>query len=76
MCKAQKWLIVLALNIYDLLYHEQLIISEAAVKELEQLLGPNKEAEAVAAPTLKKKLNRLQAWRMSRQNPSVRESRQ
>src|SRR5687767_15794323 len=28
------------LNIYDLLYHEQLIISEAAVKELEQLLGP------------------------------------
>ena len=39
-----------ALNIYDLLYHEQLIISEAAVKELEQLLGPNKQAEASAAP--------------------------
>ena len=45
-----------ALNIYDLLYHEKLIISEAAVKELEQLLGPRKEAEgetpeaAVAAP--------------------------
>jgi ribosomal protein L4 len=34
-----------ALNIYDLLYHEQLIISEAAVKELEQLLGPKKETE-------------------------------
>jgi large subunit ribosomal protein L4 len=32
------------LNIYDLLYHEKLIISEAAVKELEQLLGPKKEA--------------------------------
>jgi large subunit ribosomal protein L4 len=31
------------LNIYDLLYHEQLIISEAAAKELEQLLGPKKE---------------------------------
>jgi large subunit ribosomal protein L4 len=35
-----------ALNIYDLLYHEQLIISEAAVKELEQLLGPKTDAEA------------------------------
>ena len=34
-----------ALNIYDLLYHEQLIISEAAVKELEALLGPKKDAE-------------------------------
>jgi large subunit ribosomal protein L4 len=39
-----------ALNIYDLLYHEQLIISEAAVKELEQLLGPNK-AEGAAPDT-------------------------
>jgi large subunit ribosomal protein L4 len=34
-----------ALNIYDLLYHEKLIISEAAVKELEQLLGPKKAAD-------------------------------
>jgi large subunit ribosomal protein L4 len=42
-----------ALNIYDLLYHEQLIISEAAVKELEQLLGPN-NADA-AAPAGKTK---------------------
>jgi large subunit ribosomal protein L4 len=33
-----------ALNIYDLLYHEKLVISEAAVKELEQLLGPKSEA--------------------------------
>ena len=32
-----------ALNIYDLLYHEQLIVSEAAIKELEQLLSPKKE---------------------------------
>jgi large subunit ribosomal protein L4 len=31
------------LNIYDLLYHEQLIMSESAAKELEQLLGPKKE---------------------------------
>lgn len=43
-----------ALNIYDLLYHEQLIISEAAVKELEQLLGPNKEA--VAAPAAEERV--------------------
>jgi hypothetical protein len=41
------------LNIYDLLYHERLIISEAAVKELEQLLGPKsdvKAADETAAP--------------------------
>jgi hypothetical protein len=39
------------LNIYDLLYHEQLVISEAAVKELEQLLGPKSATgEAEAAP--------------------------
>src|SRR6185295_16091941 len=37
-----------ALNIYDLLYHEKLIISEAAVKELEQLLGPGKADEGDA----------------------------
>jgi large subunit ribosomal protein L4 len=37
------------LNIYDLLYHEKLIISEAAVKELEQLLGPKKESEVSEA---------------------------
>jgi large subunit ribosomal protein L4 len=46
-----------ALNIYDLLYHEKLIISEAAVKELEHLLGPKEaEAEAVAAPAAPAKI--------------------
>src|SRR6266513_2490834 len=35
-----------ALNIYDLLYHEKLIISKSAVEELEQLLGPKKDADA------------------------------
>jgi large subunit ribosomal protein L4 len=44
-----------ALNIYDLLYHEQLIISEAAVKELERLLSPNKEAEAGDASVAEEK---------------------
>lgn len=44
-----------ALNIYDLLYHEKLIISEAAVKELEQLLGPKQNAEAADAPAVREK---------------------
>ena len=35
------------LNIYDLLYHEKLVLSQAAVAELEQLLGP-KSAEGIA----------------------------
>jgi large subunit ribosomal protein L4 len=34
------------LNIYDLLYHDSLIISEAAVKELEQLLGSKENARS------------------------------
>jgi large subunit ribosomal protein L4 len=32
------------LNIYDLLYHDRLVLSRAAATELEQLLGDNKEA--------------------------------
>lgn len=36
------------LNIYDLLYHEKLVISQAAVEELEQLLGPKQADGAVA----------------------------
>ena len=35
------------LNIYDLLYHEKLVLSQAAVGELEQLLGPKQETSAV-----------------------------
>jgi large subunit ribosomal protein L4 len=38
-----------ALNIYDLLYHERLIISQSAVQELEELLGPKKDAESAAS---------------------------
>ena len=34
------------LNIYDLLYHDRLVISESAEKELEQLLGRNKANDA------------------------------
>ena len=43
------------LNIYDLLYHEKVIISEAAVKELEQLLGPKTEANEADEPAPAKK---------------------
>jgi large subunit ribosomal protein L4 len=64
-----------ALNIYDLLYHEQVIISSAAVKELEQLLGPKHEAapaeqnieaaatesEAPAKPKRAKKVKAVEA---------------
>jgi large subunit ribosomal protein L4 len=38
------------LNIYDLLYHDSLIISEAAVKEIEDLLGPRKEGGGTEEP--------------------------
>jgi large subunit ribosomal protein L4 len=31
------------LNIYDLLYHEKLVLSRAAAEELEQLLGPKED---------------------------------
>ena len=37
------------LNIYDLLYHDQLVLSRAAATELEQLLG-NNQGEASPAP--------------------------
>ena len=39
------------LNIYDLLYHEKLILSRAAAEELEQLLGPKAEAAAAVTET-------------------------
>ena len=46
------------LNIYDLLYHEKLLISKAAVEELNQLLDPSRESgkveEAAAAPVEEK----------------------
>lgn len=41
------------LNIYDLLYHQKLIISRAAAAELEHLLGPRAEKdEAEAGPVV------------------------
>jgi large subunit ribosomal protein L4 len=40
-----------ALNIYDLLYHEKLVISRAAATELERLLGPRHEDQAIVEHT-------------------------
>jgi large subunit ribosomal protein L4 len=37
------------LNIYDLIYHEKLVLSKAAVEELNQLLDPNREKGGVEA---------------------------
>ncbi|MGC2235929.1 MAG: 50S ribosomal protein L4 [Pyrinomonadaceae bacterium] len=39
------------LNIYDLLYHEKLLISKAALEELNHLLDPNRE-KGETAPTV------------------------
>ncbi|CAN5451316.1 50S ribosomal protein L4 [soil metagenome] len=39
----------LGLNIYDLLYHEKLVLSQSAIKELEQLLGSKEEGGAASA---------------------------
>jgi large subunit ribosomal protein L4 len=38
-----------ALNIYDLLYHDKLVLSRTAVQELEQLLGPPRGDDAANA---------------------------
>lgn len=36
------------LNIYDLLYHEKLVLSQSAIEELEQLLGPKQGKSLVS----------------------------
>ena len=35
-----------SLNIYDLLYHDQLVLSRPAASELEELLGGRKDEES------------------------------
>jgi large subunit ribosomal protein L4 len=40
-----------SLNIYDLLYHDHLVLSRSAAQELEQLLGARKEGEGSPEPT-------------------------
>ncbi len=50
------------LNIYDIIYHEKLVISKAAVEELTRLLDPSVEAaEVVEAPKAKKEAKRKAA---------------
>ena len=40
------------LNIYDLLYHDHLVLSRAAAEDLEKLLGARKENGEGAAETV------------------------
>jgi large subunit ribosomal protein L4 len=42
------------LNIYDLVYHEKLVISKAAIEELNNLLDPGKERAEIEAPVEEK----------------------
>ena len=41
------------LNIYDLIYHEKVLISKAALEELNHLLDPNREKDAEAVEEVK-----------------------
>lgn len=51
----------LGLNIYDLLYHEKLVLSQAAVEELEQLLGSREVNSAVPDDASVEKVEALAA---------------
>jgi len=42
------------LNIYDLIYHEKLLISKTAIKELNELLDPNRESGETEVKTEEK----------------------
>jgi large subunit ribosomal protein L4 len=56
------------LNIYDLLYHDQLVLSRAAANELEQLLGS--KGETSAPPKRLKKPQRIQKQAILRRRPN------
>ena len=43
------------LNIYDIIYHEKLVLSKAAVEELNELLDPKREGKEDAAPEIEGK---------------------
>jgi len=47
----------LGLNIYDLLYHEKLVLSRVAAVELEQILGPKQDKSALVEPALEEKVD-------------------
>lgn len=49
------------LNIYDLLYHEKLLISKAAVEELNQLLDPKSESSKAAVVVAEKRKAKKEA---------------
>jgi large subunit ribosomal protein L4 len=43
------------LNIYDIVYHEKLVLSKVAVEELNELLDPKREGQSEAAPAVEAK---------------------
>ena len=43
------------LNIYDLMYHEKLLISKAALEELNHLLDPNREKKEASSEIVETK---------------------
>src|SRR3712207_6202796 len=47
--KRAKVVTSFGLNIYDLLYHEKLVVSRAAIEELNELLDPNRKGASAAA---------------------------
>lgn len=63
------------LNIYDLLYHEKLVISKSAVEELNNLLDPNREkgeTETIEAkPKAKKEAKPKAEKEVKAQEPAV-----
>lgn len=65
------------LNIYDLLYHEKLLISKAAVEELNQLLDPKREngsVEVEAAPAVEEKPKAKRAAKPKAEKAAVEET--
>ena len=57
-----------SLNIYDLLYHDHLVLSRSAAQELEQLLGARKEGEGSAEPEAEEAPAKPKRTRKPKQN--------
>ena len=65
----------LGLNIYDLLYHEKLVLSQAALGELEQLLGPKGEKSSALNDGSDEKVEAATAATKTRKSATVKPKR-
>ena len=65
-------------NIYDIVYHEKLLISKAALDELTALLDPNREngraEEAVAEPAVEEKPKKTRTAKPKAEKPAKTEA--